>query len=118
MESNEFKENELVKKIFTKLKRKLVARGFKVEDEDVYDEIETAIETVNSRRRFVPTSNILVEEKYSNLVSRLCIASISKWGAEGETSHSENGINRRYEKGSEYPESMLSEIIPLGRAKK
>ena len=114
----DFRDNEQVKSIFEKLDRKLETRGFSVEEEDIYDEIEAAIEAVNSRRRFESTPDILFEDKYSNLISRLCIASISKWGAEGETSHSENNINRRYEKGSEYPESMLSEIIPLGKAKK
>lgn len=113
----EFENNEQVKPIFEKLKRKLVARGFTVDDIDIYDEISSAIEAVNSRRRFEPTSNSLFEDKYSNLITRLCIASISKWGAEGQTSHSENGVNRGYEKASEYPESMLSEIVPLGKAR-
>lgn len=38
----------------------------------------------------------------------------SKRGAEGETSHTENGISRSYENGS-IPTSMLSDIIPFGR---
>lgn len=37
----------------------------------------------------------------------------NKRGAEGETSHSENGISRSYENGS-IPNSMLSDIIPFG----
>lgn len=114
----EFENNEQVKPIFEKLKRKLVARGFTVDDLDIYDEISSAIEAVNSRRRFEPTSNSLFESKYSNLITRLCITSISKWGAEGQTSHSENNVGRGYEKGSEYPESMLSEVVPLGKARK
>ena len=114
----EFENNEQIKPIFQKLKRRLSARGFNVTDIDIYDEISSAIETVNSRRRFKPTSNILFEDRYSNLIGRLCITSISKWGAEGQTSHSENNVGRGYEKGSEYPESMLSEIVPLGKARK
>lgn len=114
----EFENNEQVKPIFDKLKRRLNARGFNVSDLDIYDEISSAIEAVNSRRRFEPTSNVLFENKYSNLIGRLCISSISKWGAEGQSSHSENGISRGYEKGSEYPESMLSEVVPLGKAGK
>ena len=114
----EFENDEQIKPIFQKLKRRLVARGFNISDIDIYDEISSAIEAVNSRRRFEPTSDILFEKKYGNLISRLCIASISKWGAEGQTSHSENGIGRGYEKASEYPESMLSEIVPLGKARK
>lgn len=114
----EFENNEQIKPIFEKLKRRLSARGFNVSDLDIYDEISSAIEAVNSRRRFEPTSNVLFEKKYGNLIGRLCIASISKWGAEGQTSHSENGIGRGYEKASEYPESMLSEVVPLGKARK
>ena len=38
----------------------------------------------------------------------------NKRGAEGETSHTENGISRSYENGS-IPTSMLSDIIPFGR---
>lgn len=37
----------------------------------------------------------------------------NKRGAEGETSHNENGISRSYENGS-IPDSMLSDIIPYG----
>jgi hypothetical protein len=37
----------------------------------------------------------------------------SKRGAEGELSHTENGISRSYESGS-IPRSMLSDIIPYG----
>ena len=37
----------------------------------------------------------------------------NKRGAEGETSHNENGISRSYENGS-IPNSMLSDIIPFG----
>ena len=37
----------------------------------------------------------------------------NKRGAEGETSHNENGISRSYENGS-ITDSMLSDIIPYG----
>ena len=42
----------------------------------------------------------------------------AKWylateGAEGETSHSENGIGRTYQNAREYPDDLLNEIIPL-----
>lgn len=115
----ENRNNEQIVKIFLKIKRKLKNMGVDyANDYDIYDEIDNAIEVVNSKRRFQPTSNILFEEKYTGLIVRLCIASISKWGAEGETSHSENNIVRNYEGGSEYPESMLSQIVPLGKARK
>lgn len=40
---------------------------------------------------------------------------INKQGAEGETQHNENGINRSYESAS-IPESMLKDIVPFARA--
>jgi hypothetical protein len=36
---------------------------------------------------------------------------LNKRGAEGQTSHTENGITRNYG-GADVPESMLSSIIP------
>lgn len=118
MNYEEFINNQAVNDLLNVLRRKLTARGFNISDADILDEIYSAILAVNSKRRFVPTSNVLFESQYTGLITRLCIASIAKWGAEGETSHSENGINRGYEKGGEYPPSMFSEIVPLGRVKK
>ena len=113
----EIQTDEMIKPLVIKLNRRLTTRGFTVSTENLYDEIYSAIGAVNSRRRYTPTSTELFEKKYEDLIIRLCITSISKWGAEGESAHSENGVNRTYEKGSEYPESMLSEVVPLGKAR-
>lgn len=118
MTFEEFKTTEDAKKLLEKLKRRLAVRGFTVEeDEHLYDEIESAIESVNERRHFVPTKERLFEEKYSNIVIRLCICSIAKMGAEGQSSHSENGVSRGYEGSSEHPDSILREIVPLARVR-
>lgn len=115
----ELKNNKKIAPIFSKIKRKLKRRGIDyINDSDIYDEIEDAIEAVNNKRRFQPTSDVLFEDKYTSLITKLCITSFAKWGAEGESSHSENNISRTYENGSQYPESMLSEIVPLGKARK
>lgn len=110
-------KDKMIQPLVEKLNRRLISRGFSVKESDIQDEIYSAIGAVNSRRRFIPTSDKLFDSMYEDLIVRLCIASISKWGAEGESAHSENGVNRSYEKGSEYPESMLSEVIPLGKAR-
>lgn len=112
--NEEFTNNEVVKSLLTKIKRKLNRLDLEFSDEDIYDEIENAFEAINSRRHFNPTSSILIEDKYKNLAYELCIASMVKEGAEGETSHSENGINRSYDSSS-YPESILRRIVPLAR---
>lgn len=121
MTFDEYKKTEEGTNLLEKLKRKLKVRGFNItdfEDDDLYDEIEDAIETVNDRRHFLPTDTKLFEDKYKGIVVRLCICSIAKMGAEGQTSHSENGISRTYSEASEMPNDILREIVPLGRIKK
>lgn len=93
--------------------RKCKARGFNIDNDTAIDEIMDAISAVNERRRFKPTSEQLFEDKYNSLVVRLAICSIAKYGAEGQTSHSENGISRGYDGGSTYPKALLQEIVPL-----
>lgn len=53
-----------------------------------------------------------VPDRYA--IHQVNIASylLNKRGAEGETSHNENGINRSYESGG-IPESMLKGIVPF-----
>ena len=52
-----------------------------------------------------------VPRRYSYLQCDIAAYLLNKRGAEGETSHSENGISRSYE-SADVPESMLSEVIP------
>lgn len=111
---NEFKNNETVIYVYNKVKRKIERLELDFSNSDIYDEISNAFEAINSRRHFIPTSSILIEDKYKNLAYRLCISSMVKEGAEGEKSHSENGILRVYDSSS-YPENMLREIVPLAR---
>lgn len=100
------------------LRRKLDSRNIKyVSEDDIKDEIVDAIAAVNERRRFEPTSLIPFEAKYSSLIVKLALSSITKYGAEGEKAHSENGISRTYDNASEYPESLLSRIVPLAKAR-
>lgn len=114
MEDENFRENDIVKGLYEKISRKIKRLELDFEDDDIYDEISSAFEAINSRRHFNPTPSILIEDKYKNLAYQLCIASMVKEGAEGEYSHSENGITRRYDSG-DYPESMLKRIVPLAR---
>lgn len=120
MTFEDFKNTEQANILMAKLRRKLKQRDFdisEVTDNDLLDEIESAIEAVNGRRHFVPTETKLYEEKYNNIIIRLCICSFSKMGAEGELAHSENNISRTYAGASEYPNDILKEIVPLGRIK-
>ena len=102
--------------IFAKLKRKCEVRDLIFNDDIYYDEIEDAIKAVNDRRGFTPKDRVEYEEKYSNLICRMALYSLTKMGAEGETSHQENGINRVYQSANDYPDDLLNEITPLIKA--
>lgn len=107
---------EAVMKLRYKLKRKVESRGLIVTDEDIYDEINDAINFVNNRRNFIATPNCLYESRFSSTIINLALASIAKYGAEGETSHSENGIARGYENGGNYPSNLILQIPPVARS--
>lgn len=53
-----------------------------------------------------------VPRRYEILQCEIAVYLLNKRGAEGEISHSENGISRSYEK-ADVPESMLSVITPF-----
>lgn len=56
-----------------------------------------------------------VPAKYSMTQVEIAAYLLNKRGAEGETSHGENGINRSYESGS-VPDSMLKNVVPFASA--
>lgn len=53
-----------------------------------------------------------VPEKYVDIQLKIAAYLLNKRGAEGQLSHSENGIDRTYE-SADIPESMLKGIVPL-----
>ena len=98
-----------------KLMRKAKRLGFDVNKEDIIDEIDNAIAFVNYRRDFKPTSISLYDKQFETNIIELALSAISKYGAEGEVSHSENGIGRSYENGGNYPYSLVMKIPPVAR---
>lgn len=98
-----------------KLMRKAKRLGFDVEKEDIIDEIECAIAFVNYRRDFNPTSISLYDKKFETNIIELALSAISKYGAEGEVGHSENGTARSYENGGKYPNTLVMQIPPVAR---
>lgn len=52
-----------------------------------------------------------VPRRYGYLQCDIAAYLLNKRGAEGQTSHAENGISRSYE-SADVPESMLSEVVP------
>lgn len=96
----------------------LQSRGFNVSNSEsdttlLKYEVTRAINEVNRCRRFKPTDDKLYDVKYEDVITPLCLCSFAKIGAEGQTSHSENGITRNYTTGGDYPQDMLNGIVPL-----
>lgn len=52
-----------------------------------------------------------VPRRYGYLQCDIAAYLLNKRGAEGQTSHSENGVSRSYA-SADIPEAMLSEIVP------
>lgn len=85
------------------------------EDAMLTDHLQSAIEVVNERRNYTSTDEAIVEPQYKGIVVDLAIATYNKMGAEGQTSHSENGISRSYEAAS-YPTSLLALVMVKPKA--
>ena len=58
--------------------------------------------------------SLTVPIRYQNLQCEIAVYRLNKRGAEGETVHNENGINRSYENGG-IPDSMLKQVVPFCR---
>lgn len=104
---------QLRDKLIPILKGRQLYRPILMTDDVLDYEIERAIATINRCRKFTPSNTILYDEKYEYLIIPMCINSLAKMGAEGEKSHSENGVSRSYGSDDDYPENLMSQIIPL-----
>ena len=56
--------------------------------------------------------SLSVPARYQNLQCEIAVYMLNKRGAEGQTMHNENGINRSYENGG-IPGSMLKQVVPF-----
>ena len=66
---------------------------------------------LNKRYPFGYPEGTEVEPKYETVQVKIALELFSKRGAEGEVSHSENGISRGYESASVSP-SLLNMVLP------
>lgn len=84
--------------------------------EDSSDDVLLAYLAIAGRKiidRAYPYDDVTeVPKRYHILQCEIAVYLLNKRGAEGETSHSENGISRSYE-NADVPESMLSVIVPF-----
>ena len=77
-----------------------------VEDSMITEHLQSALDVVNDLRQYTPTLDAIVESQYKSVVVDMAVATYNKMGAEGQTSHSENGISRHYDS------SLLTRIQP------
>lgn len=80
------------------------------------DEILSAYLTLAGNKilaKAYPYDNSVTEvpRKYESLQCEIAVYLLNKRGAEGQISHSENGISRTYENG-DVPASFLRTVIP------
>lgn len=67
---------------------------------------------LNRRYPFGIPENAVVPTAYEHIQLQIAVELFSKMGAEGQTAHNENGINRTYEAADISP-SLLRRIVPL-----
>ena len=67
---------------------------------------------LNRRYPFGPPEGATVPTTYDHIQLKIAVELFSKMGAEGQTSHDENGVKRTYEAG-DVSNSLLRQITPL-----
>ena len=67
---------------------------------------------LNRRYPFGTPEGATVTNAYEHIQLQIAVELFSKMGAEGQTGHSENGVNRSYEAGDVSP-TLLKRIVPV-----
>ena len=97
----------------TQLERLKIRITENVNDVELEDILESAKAVILSRRFPFGEQPTELEERYKDLQIRIAVEMFAKRGAEGEISHSENGISRTYASAN-VSEDLLKEITPKG----
>lgn len=95
----------------TQLERLKIRITENVSDIELEDILESAKAVILSRRFPFGEQPEELENKYKDLQIRIAVEMFNKRGAEGETAHSENGVNRSYASAN-VSEDLLKEITP------
>ena len=97
----------------TQLERLKIRITENTNDNELEDILESAKAVILSRRFPFGDYPAEIEDRYKDLQIRIAVEMFSKRGAEGEITHSENGVSRTYTSAS-VSEELLSEITPKG----
>ena len=95
----------------TQLERLKIRITENVSDIELEDILESAKAVIMSRRFPFGEQPTEIEDKYKDLQIRIAVEMFNKRGAEGETTHSENGVSRSYASAN-VSEDLLKEITP------
>lgn len=90
----------------TKLRRRLPDAT----DAELNAVLDDAEDAILSRRFPFSEAPTMLEDKYKGLQIRIAVVLYNKIGAEGELSHNELGVNRKYES----LDVLLKEVTPKG----
>ena len=101
-----------MKKVNQQLKRLKILIPDERNDELLNELLRRSEDAIRARRRMAP--ELPLEEKYITLQIEIAVFLYNKLGAEGEKTHTENGVARTYE-NSHIPDSLLNQITPLGQ---
>lgn len=84
------------------------------QETDLLQELLDSAEAAIMARRFPfgYDEDTELPERYRDLQIRIAMDMYNRIGAEGQMSHSENGVQRTYESGW-VSESLLSEVVPI-----
>lgn len=102
-------------KLVEKVRARVENQDLEISEDDLKDEVLFALLEYYNDRHFSPENGEIYESIYEGVIIQLTISSIFKRGAEGENSHSEGGVNRKYDNASNYPLSLTRKIIPLAK---
>lgn len=97
---------------------KLLSLRQRIEPDAVSDDLlsellaQAGAVVLNRRYPFGYPEGMEVPSQYARIQIAIALEMYVKRGAEAQTSHSENGINRTYEAGDVSP-SLLRQIVPL-----
>lgn len=103
--------------ILERLTLRLTENGNEPDEDILSDCVESAKNAILNRRYpyhdwpVDGNGETYVEARYQDLQFRIAMDLYNKIGAEGETSHSENGVSRTFE-SSWISEQLLSEVTP------
>lgn len=91
---------------------RLKKRTAEADEELLTDCLESARSAILAKRYPFGTEAKELPERYLDLEFRIALDLYNKIGAEGQLSHSENGVSRVYE-SSWVSEQLLKEVTPL-----